>query len=154
MNWPKLLAYLGGTIALIALGYLLRLSTMSNPVTIVSEIVREDTVYQKDTVKIETIKEIPKPMAGTPVRVYSDTLQGRKNEADYFIAHTIKDSGIVTSKWNVQIEPRFKFITKIVKRDSIQTKIAKEFYAQPWFMDSWFYTTVIAVILLAINMIF
>lgn len=142
-----------GAIALIVLGWLLHAPKKSEPKIEIKEVVKYDTTNVIKRIYVN--RYIESPSKTDSVKRYSDTIKGDTLDTKYQITHTISDSQkVVRSWWQVNIEPRFRTITKIVTRDSIQTKINTEYITKPFFLDTYFYTTFAAVFLLILRMIF
>ncbi len=121
------------------------------------------TVEVKEVVKYDTATVIRKVfvnkiqyIARESTRIYSDSIVGKQNEVDFKIKHTVKDSNkvVLPSIWEVTIEPHLTTITKIITRDSIQTKVNNVYLTKPFLMDSWFYTSVVATFLLILKILF
>lgn len=119
----------------------------------VKEMVKYDTTMVIKKVFVNKIQYVPRPDS---TRVYADSIVGKQNEVDFKIKHTITDSAktILPSVWEVAIEPHLTTITKIITKDSIETKINNVYLSKPFFMDTYFYTTIIATFLLILRIIF
>lgn len=152
MNWPKLLGFVGIFLAGAVIGWLLHAPGV--PKIEIKERVKYDTVYQTQNItftktRIDTVLKITDSKFA-----YTDSIMGDTNKVKYKIQHSISNDKKLVTSWKVDLVPKLQFITRIVTRDSIQTKIEKEFYAQPWFIDSWFYMTIVTIGLLIISLIF
>ena len=121
------------------------------------------TVEVKEVVKYDTATVIRKVfvnktqyIAKDSTRIYTDSIVGKQNEVDYKIKHTIKDSNkvVLPSIWEVAIKPHLTTITKVITRDSIQTKVNNVYLPKPFLMDTYFYTTVVSVGLLILTLLF
>lgn len=121
------------------------------------------TVEVKEVVKYDTATVIRKVfvnktqyIAKDSTRIYADSIVGKQNEVDYKIKHTIKDSNkvVLPSIWEVAIKPHLTTITKVITRDSIQTKVNNVYLPKPFLMDTYFYTTVVSVGLLILTLLF
>ncbi len=153
MNWQKLIAYILGGVALIVMGWLLHSTFIPKPKTEIKEVVRYDTLTTTKVIKLTETKYINRPVIKDSTRIYADSILGTKNEVDYKIKHTVQDSGKVLSFWEVKLEPKLKTIIQYVTKDSIRTVTETQFVGKPFFLDNWFYTTIVSVSLLVLSLI-
>ena len=124
----------------------------------------EPKIEIKETIKYDTVSTIKKifvnrysetKTAGDSVKSYSDSIMGDTLGTKYQIQHTISDSQkTIRSWWKVDIEPRFRTITKYITKDSIQTKVNTEYVSLPFFLNPHFYGEIVLTILLIVSLIF
>lgn len=122
------------------------------------------SVVERETIKYDTVTAIKKvyinryievKVKGDSIKSYSDSIVGDTLETKYDITHSVTDSQkTIRSWWKVNIEPRFRTITKIITRDSIQTKINNVYLTTPFLLNSWFYVSVISWFVAALAIIF
>ena len=157
MNWQKLLAYLGGALALITLGYLLRLSTAVQPSTTVTEVIRYDTTFVSSApVIIKETKFIEKPVLKDSTRTYYDNITGQEDSTFYNIQHWITDGDgqKVASDWIVNVDPKYRIIKEYVTRDSVRTVVETKYSALPFFLNPYFWSSLVLVVITALAIIF
>ncbi len=123
------------------------------PSVVVTERIHYDTATVIRKVFINKVQYILRPDS---TRVYADSVMGKQNEVDYKIKHTLKDSNkvLLPSIWEVNIEPRFRTITKIITRDSIQVKVNNVYLQVPFFLNPHFWGEIILVVITALAIIF
>lgn len=92
-------------------------------------ITKVDTIFQKDSSISKT--------------VYSDSLQGEKNNVAYSIVHKIFVSDSVKSFWDLDIKAKSFQLFETTSYDSILTIHKTEYVATPFFLNHWFYTTLL-----------
>jgi uncharacterized membrane protein YvbJ len=118
----------------------------------------------KETVKYDTLTTIKRifvnrivesKVKGDSIRAYADSIMADTNDIKYKIFHSISDSQkVVRSWWKIDIEPHLKTITKIVTRDSIETKINNVYLSTPFFLNRWFYATLAELGIIILLIIF
>lgn len=123
------------------------------PKVVVTEKVKYDTTTVIRKVFVNKIQYIPRKDS---TRIYVDSIVGKQNEVDYKIKHTVKDSNkvVLPSIWEVAIEPHLTTITKVITRDSIETKINNVYLPKPFLLNEYFWTTVGLAFLFALKLIF
>lgn len=154
MDWSKTVLYILGGIVLIAFGYLIHSTFTPKPLIEVKERVSYDTVYQTKQVTIVKTKVIEKPIYRDSTRTYNDSIVGTKDEVGYQIQHTIKDSGEVVSVWKVNLEPKLKTVTQYITKDSIRTVVEAKYFPLPFFLNPYFWSSLILVVITALAIIF
>lgn len=150
MSWQKLIAYALGGIGLIVLGWLL--NSVPKPSIEVKERVIYDTVFQTKKITFTEVKSDTISRITDRKFVYADSIVGTKDDVDYQIKHTVQNDSQVLSLWKVNLEPKLKTITQYITKDSIRTIVDTKFIPQPFFLQTWFYISIVelAVIVLAI----
>jgi len=124
----------------------------------------EPKIEIRETVKYDTLTAIRKvyinryiesQSKGDSIKSYSDSIVGDTNQVKFDITHSVTDSQkVIRSWWKVNIEPHISTIIKTITRDSIQTKINNVYLTKPFFMDSWFYVSLISWVVTALAIIF
>ena len=124
----------------------------------------QGSIEVKEVIKYDTVQTIRKIFINRYVQVetkrdsiksYSDSISGDTLETKYDILHTVLDSfKTIHSLWKVHIEPRFRTITKTVTKDSIQTKINNVYLTKPFFLDTYFWSTVTLFVITVLMIIF
>ena len=126
----------------------------------ITERVVIDTLYIEKEIHITDTKTIVKIERDTVFannekytqKIYTDSLEGNEQEVSYKISHTIIDSDSIYSFWDVDIKPLEKRIVEFVSRDSTITMVEYEYVTPPFFLNNWFYVSMIswAITMLAI----
>ena len=122
------------------------------------------SVVERETIKYDTVQTIKRiyinrlveaKTKGDSIKTYEDRIVGDTLETKYDIFHSVSDSQkTIRSWWKINIEPRFRTVTKTITRDSIQTKINNVYLMKPFLMDSWFYVSLISWVFTALAIIF
>lgn len=154
MNWQKLIAYILGGLALIVLGWVLHSSFVPKPTTEIKESVRYDTVYSTKQVRVVETKVIEKPIYRDSARTYADSIKGEKNEVAYNISHSISDNKEVVSSWQVNLEPKLKTVIQYVTKDSVRTIVEAKYVSLPFFLNPYFWSSIVLVVITALAIIF
>jgi hypothetical protein len=154
MNWQKLIAYILGGVALVVLGWLLHSAFTPKPTSEVKETVKYDTVKVVKQVKFTETKYIDRYISKDSARTYVDSTMGTKSEVDYKIKHTIRDDKKVLSDWEVNLEPKINIVTKYVTKDSVRTIVEAKYYQAPFFLNTYFYTTIVTTVIAILAIIF
>lgn len=158
-SWQKVILYVLGAIVSIALGWLLHSFYAPKPTTEVKEIVKYDTVKVVRQIKFTETKFIDRIITekDSTRRSYIDSIMGNKNEVEYKIVHIVdipKEDYTAVSSWDVDLEPKINTITKYVTRDSIRTVVEPKYFQTPFFMNTYFYTTILAALIAVLAIIF
>lgn len=153
MTWQKVSLYVLGGVALIVLGYLLHSAFTPKPTSEVREVVVRDTVETLKTITVTKRDTITRTIRETGIS-YVDSIEGSKDEVDYKIIHSITDIGEVLSDWQVEVKPLTKTIVEYVTKDSIRTVVEVKYFQTPFFMNTYFYTTIAMVIITVLAIIF
>jgi hypothetical protein len=124
----------------------------------------EGKVEVRETIKFDTVSVIKRiyvnrlvevETKGDSIKSYSDKIVGDTLDTKYEIFHSVIDSQkTIRSWWKVNIEPRFRTITKVVTRDSIQTKIDTKYLPVPWFLNNYFYVSITTTLIAILAIIF
>ena len=153
MTWQKVIVYVLGGVALIVLGYLLHSAFTPKPTTEVREVVVRDTIETLKTITVTKRDTITRTIRETGI-AYVDSIAGSKDEVDYKIIHSITDIGEVLSDWQVEVKPLTKTIVEYVTKDSIRTVVDTRYIQAPFFVNTYFYTTIAMVIITVLAIIF
>jgi len=160
VTWQKTILYLLGAIALIVLGWFINDAFEDKPKTEIKEKIIIDTLYAERNFEKSKIAGKPKKVeaitdSGT-VRTYKDTLE--VNEAEGFflkVTHTTVDSNnSIDSYWDYSYKAVEKIVKEYVTKDSIRTIVDTKYLTKPFFMNEWFYISVVGFILTIIAIIF
>ena len=154
MNWQRLIAYVLGAVGLMVLGWLLHSTFIPKPSTTVETKIVTDTVYTTKRIRVVETKIIEKPIYRDSIRTYADSIRGEKNEVAYNIFHSIHENKEVVSSWRVDLEPRLKTIIQYVTKDSVRTIIEAKYFPTPFFLNSWFYVSIVSMIITVLAIIF
>ena len=153
MTWQKLLSYVITLIVGVILGWLLISHFTPKPTTEVREVVVRDTIETLKTITVTKRDTITRTIRETGI-AYVDSIAGSKDEVDYKIIHSITDIGEVLSDWQVEVKPLTKTIVEYVTKDSIRTVVDVKYFQTPFFMNTYFYTTIAMVIITVLAIIF
>jgi len=153
MTWQKLILYIAGGVALIVLGYLLHSAFTPKPQIEVKERIVYDTLKTVKTITVTKRDTITRTIRETGI-AYVDSIEGTKDEVDYKIIHSIFDFGEVLSDWQVEVKPLIKTVTQYVTKDSIRTVVDVKYIPQPFFLNPYFYSTIVMVVITALAIIF
>ena len=153
MTWQKLLSYVITLIVGVILGWLLISHFTPKPTTEVREVVVRDTIETLKTITVTKRDTITRTIRETGI-AYVDSIAGSKDEVDYKIIHSITDIGEVLSDWQVEVKPLTKTIVEYVTKDSIRTVVDTRYIQAPFFVNTYFYTTIAMVIITVLAIIF
>lgn len=153
MTWQKLLSYVITLIVGVILGWLLISHFTPKPTTEVREVVVRDTIETVRTISVTKRDTITRTIRETGI-AYVDSIKGTKDEVDYKIIHSITDIGEVLSDWQVEVKPLTKTIVEYVTKDSIRTVVDTRYIQAPFFVNTYFYTTIAMVIITVLAIIF
>ena len=153
MTWQKLLSYVITLIVGVILGWLLISRFTPKPTTEVREVVVRDTIETLKTITVTKRDTITRTIRETGI-AYVDSIAGSKDEVDYKIIHSITDIGEVLSDWQVEVKPLTKTIVEYVTKDSIRTVVDTRYIQAPFFVNTYFYTTIAMVIITVLAIIF
>ena len=153
MTWQKLLSYVITLIVGVILGWLLISHFTPKPTTEVREVVVRDTIETLKTITVTKRDTITRTIRETGI-AYVDSIAGSKDEVDYKIIHSITDVGEVLSDWQVEVKPLTKTIVEYVTKDSIRTFVDTRYIQAPFFVNTYFYTTIAMVIITVLAIIF
>jgi len=153
-DWKGVITHSLALIVGIILGYLIVSHFTPKPTSEVKETVKYDTVKVVKQVKFTETKYIDRYVSKDSARTYIDSTMGTKSEVQYKIKHTIRDDKKVLSDWEVNLEPKINVITKYITKDSVRTIVEAKYYQAPWFLNTYFYTTIIATAIAILAIIF
>ena len=125
------------------------------PTIEVKERIVKDTITVEKTIKIfETSK--PQIIRDSTQNIYSivDSVKGTQNEVDYKIKHTTTNNNGFLSNWEINLKPLVRTIKEYVVKDSIRTIVDTKYFAKPFFMDEWFYASIIELGIIVLLIIF
>lgn len=147
-----LVAFLIGAVC----GVALKSAVSPKVITIPGE-TKTEVIVKKVPVKIFQTKyaEVEKPAADSLLKPllfsFADSIKGTKENVEYNIQHKInKDNDSVKSEWDISVNALLKeFVKEKLTVELKEVEISKPFYA-----DGWFWSTLIAVPLLFLAIIF
>ena len=160
MTWQKLLSYVITLIVGVILGWLLISHFTPKPTTEVREVVVRDTTYVEKIIKdskentnptkVETIVD------GREVRTYTDTLAGKEEGLEFKVSHTVVDdpASSVKTFWDYEFKQTEKIVKEYITKDSIRTVVDTRYIQAPFFINTYFYTTIAMVIITVLAIIF
>lgn len=153
MDWGKLILYILGGVALIVLGWLLNSAFTPKPSTSVIETIVRDTVKVERPIYIQTTSKPTIVYQDTGIQALSDSVAGNENEVDYKIKYSYwQTEG--QGNWDIQLKPLIKTIREYVTKDSIQTVVQTKYIQTPFFMQTWFYISIIELVVVVLAIIF
>lgn len=97
----------------------------------------EPTIVYKDTTTIQAIY---------------DSTSGTKDKVDYQIKYSLRLGE--KSNWDISLKPLITTITEYVTKDSIQTVVNTEYLSKPFFLDHWFYVSLILFVTTILGILF
>jgi len=154
-DWGKWITITLGAIAFVVLGYLIHSAIYKPPQPKLE--IKEKIIY--DTVS--TVKKVYFTKTDTLTKIvsngfttYTDSISGQQQEVDYKIKHTLQNDKEVVSFWEVNIEPRLTTITITVTKDSIRTIVDTKYIQTPFFLNQWFFISLVSWIITVLAIIF
>ena len=152
MNWQKVVLYILGGVAIFFLGYLAHSTLIPKPTIVIKETVRYDTLTTTKTISFTKVRKdtIRIPLAFT----YADSIMGDTNQVKYDIKHTIQNDKEILTSWKVNLEPRFTEIIKYITKDSVRTIIEAKYISLPFFLNTYFWSSIILVVITTLAIIF
>ena len=153
MNWQKLIAYTLGGIALIVCGWLLHSTFIPKPTTTVETKIVTDTITTVKKIYFTKTDTITKVISNG-ITTYADSIHGQQQEVDYKIKHSIRLDKETVSDWQVNLEPRLKTIVQYVTKDSVRTIVEAKYISLRFFLNPYFWSTIISVVFTALAIIF
>lgn len=147
LNWTYII--LGVVILGVAflLGWFAKPST--TPKVEVKERVVYDTTETKKVVKetvTKTIEKVDTVYQDKGGFTYTDSIEGEKDGLEYKVTHTLSKSDSVYSFWDVEVKGLVETVKEYVVKDSIQTITEVEYRRTPFFLNEWFYVSLIQFI--------
>lgn len=152
MTWQKVVLYVLGGIALIVLGWLLHSAFTPKPTIEIKERVVRDTVETTKTITLRQTNTIYRDT--TNLQTISDSIKGTKDEVDYSIKHTLRFAEAILSDWQVEVKPLTKTIVEYVTKDSIRTVVDTKYITKPFFLNEWFYVSIVELVIVILAIIF
>lgn len=137
---------------LVVFGYLIHLAITPKPKTTIKEVVQHDTITIKDTIKFVQESKPTIIHDTTGIQTISDSIKGTKNEVEYKIQYQYRKD--TTSLWQVELKPLVKTITEYITSDTTKVVSEVKYIPKPFFADTYFYTTIVAVVLLLFAIIY
>jgi hypothetical protein len=139
-----------------ALGVMLKSAAAPKTILIPGE-TKTETVIRKVPVTITEIKYAEmnksKADAGSEPSLFSfaDSLKGTKDSVEYNVFHTInKNNDSVASRWSVSLTA----LSKEYVKEKLTVQLKEVEISKPFFTDGWFWSTLIALPLLLLAIIF
>lgn len=145
--------FLIGGLAILIVGFFLGwfVKPSHKPSVEIQERIVRDTLEVEKPIYIQTQSE--------PTIIYKDTVQtiidstsGTKDKVDYSVKYSLKLGE--KSNWDISLKPLITTITEYVTKDSIQTVVNTEYLATPFFLNTYFYTSIVLLLTTILGILF
>lgn len=98
-----------------------------------------DTVYYRDSVVIHRDRPVKieyDTVVSTPVLSIKDSIEGVKNDIEYKVVHSIRDT---ISSWQLMLKPFITIIDTAIVYDTTKVRIVPVVEPLPFYRNQWFW---------------
>lgn len=145
---------IGGVLILVVgffLGFFIR--QPAKPTIEYRERIVRDTVATKEPIYIHTQSEPTIVYRDTAtIQAVYDSTSGTKDKVDYQVKYSLRLGE--KSNWDISLKPLITTITEYVTKDSIRTVVNTEYMSKPFFLDHWFYVSLVLVATTILGILF